>query len=329
MAKTLALLLVLFRQTEKEKEQWENELAAQFALAKSTKSRTPKATALKHGTPKATALKRAFRKLWNTYQPSLKLYLKAEEDRKKVVHRTPSLSYQATGAHTQDHFQWGQWPKYESGCPVCLHPSTMRLQSQEEIDTADARQCAENMENNVIGTKGVATKTGCYCYDQNCHGDENGIGCWKCTKLAFSGVAPSMLDETVLGFLCRIGRDVCHCVCQVTFDESRRYTISNAIMSEVQTASRETQELLDKGGCTLFFNYIKNTLNNNIVCKQQSADSCSRVDVLMDTATKTAIEVLHDDDIHANPHVKCGLQGIIPGCRNMVSIHTNGKKVSM
>jgi hypothetical protein len=69
VAETLALLLVLHSQTEKEKEQWENELAAQSALAKSTKSRTPKATALKRGTPKATALKCASWKLWNTYQP--------------------------------------------------------------------------------------------------------------------------------------------------------------------------------------------------------------------------------------------------------------------
>jgi hypothetical protein len=114
----VVLLLVLQRQTEKEKELRENELAAQSASAKSTKSRTPKATALKH----------AFWKFRNTYQLLLKLCLKAEEDRKKVVHRTPSLCHQATGASAQDHFQWGQWPKYESGCPVCLHPSTMQHQ---------------------------------------------------------------------------------------------------------------------------------------------------------------------------------------------------------
>jgi hypothetical protein len=83
------------------------------------------------------------------------------------------------------------------------------------------------------------------------------MGCWKCTELAFSGVAPSTFDEAVLGFLCRFGCDVCHCVCQVTFDESRRYMNSNAIMSKVQTASCKTQELFGKGGRTLFFNYIK------------------------------------------------------------------------
>ncbi len=41
-------------------------------------------------------------------------------------------------------------------------------------------------------------------------------------------------------FLCQFGCDVRHCVCQVTFDESRCYTIHNAIMSKVQAASHET-----------------------------------------------------------------------------------------
>ncbi len=59
-------------------------------------------------------------------------------------------------------------------------------------------------------------------------------------------------------------------------------------MSEAQIASCEIQELLDKdkGGCTLFFNYLKNSLNNNIVRKHQSVDTCSSIEVLLDTATK-------------------------------------------
>jgi hypothetical protein len=49
-------------------------------------------------------------------------------------------------------------------------------------------------------------------------------------------------------------------------------------MSEAQTASRETRESY-KGGRILFFNYMKNSLDNNIVCEQQSVDYCSSVDV--------------------------------------------------
>ncbi len=55
-------------------------------------------------------------------------------------------------------------------------------------------------------------------------------------------------------------------VSQMVFDESRRYMISNAIMNEAQTASHKIKELLDKGGRKLFFNYLKNSLDNNIVC---------------------------------------------------------------
>jgi hypothetical protein len=73
----LAILLVLRRQVEKEKE-------ARVEVERSTRS------ALK-GAPKATPLKRAFQKLWAFYEPSLKLYTQAERDTENVVHRTPSL----------------------------------------------------------------------------------------------------------------------------------------------------------------------------------------------------------------------------------------------
>jgi hypothetical protein len=77
---------------------------------------------------------------------------------------------------------------------------------------------------------------------------------------------------------------------------------------------------------------MKSSFHNYIVRKQQSADSHSNVEVLLDTATKNAIETLHDNDFQANHHVRCGLQEIIPGCYNSVSImtqHYDGKKVSM
>ena len=41
---------------------------------------------------------------------------------------------------------------------------------------------------------------------------------------------------------------------------------------------RDQKELLDKGGSTLFFDYLRNSLEN-IVCKQQSADFCYSVEV--------------------------------------------------
>jgi len=80
VAEHLALLLVLRRQVEKEKE-------ARVEVDRSTRSAST-------GVPKATPLKRAFRKLWARYEPSLKLYMQAERDEENVVHCTPSLSLQ-------------------------------------------------------------------------------------------------------------------------------------------------------------------------------------------------------------------------------------------
>jgi hypothetical protein len=99
VAEHLAILLVLRRQVEKEKE-------ARVDVERSTHSASK-------GVPKATPLKRAFRKLWAFYEPSLKLYTQAERDAENVVHRTPSLSLQLTGARDQDHVPWGKWTRYE------------------------------------------------------------------------------------------------------------------------------------------------------------------------------------------------------------------------
>jgi len=100
VAEHFAILLVLQRQVKKEKE-------AQVEVERSTHSASK-------GVPKATPLKCAFRKLWAFYQPSLKLYTQAEREAENVVHRTPSLSLQLTGARDQDHVPWGKWTKYES-----------------------------------------------------------------------------------------------------------------------------------------------------------------------------------------------------------------------
>ena len=89
--------------------------------------------------PKATPLKRAFRQLWDFYEPSLKLYTQVERDAENVVHRTPSLSLQLTGARNQDHVPWGKWTRYDSNCPVCTHASTIPKQGREDVNAADSR----------------------------------------------------------------------------------------------------------------------------------------------------------------------------------------------
>ena len=174
VAEHLAILLVLRRQVKKEKK-------AQVEVDRSTRSAST-------GVPKATPLKRAFRKLWARYEPSLKLYMQAVKDEENVVHRTPSLSLQLTGAREQDHVPWGKWRKYESNCPVCIHASTMPLQSREDVNAANARLREAAEANGGNGKfEAAATKVGCYCWVQNCFGDRDGIGCWKCVDLAMQG----------------------------------------------------------------------------------------------------------------------------------------------
>ncbi len=119
VANNLALLLVLQEQVKKELEKQETNRAA---------TRSASLT----GTPKATDLKQAFIKLWNAYKKTIRYYVMAENEKEKVVHRTPSLSLQLNGTHNHDHVLWGSSAKIPSTCLICTHASTMPTQLHKE-----------------------------------------------------------------------------------------------------------------------------------------------------------------------------------------------------
>jgi hypothetical protein len=101
VAENLALLLVIRREVEKDKETRRAEVANRAA----TRSGSAPGT----GVPKATNFMREIRKLWAAYEPSLKLHVQAQKDAENVVHCTPSLSLQLNGTRDQDHVPWGKW----------------------------------------------------------------------------------------------------------------------------------------------------------------------------------------------------------------------------
>jgi hypothetical protein len=244
VAEYLALLLVLRRQVEKEKE-------ARVEVEQYTRSASK-------GVPKATPLKRAFQKLWALYKSPLKLYTRAERDAENIVHRTPSLSLQLTGARDQDHVPWGKWTRYELNCPVCTHASTMPMQSHEGVNAADA-QLREAAEANGGNGKFEATETkvGCYCWGQNCFGDRDGIGCWKCVDLVMK--EGELLTDVVEPGVCRFDCDVCRCSCQATFMENKHHTIANGLKKNAKKCKPiETRESRREGSRLLFFDYVKN-----------------------------------------------------------------------
>jgi hypothetical protein len=240
VAEHLALLLVLRRQVKKEKE-------ARLEVEQSTWSASK-------GVPKATPLKRAFRKLWAIYTTPLKLYTQAERDEEYVVHRTPSLSLQLTGARDQDHVPLEKWTKYESNCPVCTHAWTMPMQSHEDVNAANA-WLRKASEANGGDEKFVATETkvGCYCYGQNCIGDKDGIGCWRCVDLAMKE-GEFLADAVETGF-CRFDCNICQCSCQATFKENKRHTIANGLKKNaVKSKPIKTRKSQREGGRSVFFN---------------------------------------------------------------------------
>jgi hypothetical protein len=156
-------------------------------------------------------------------------------------------------------------------------------------------------------------KVGHYCFDQKCYGDESGIRCWWCVKLATEkwGDVPDEIEPGV----CRFNCSICKCNCQATFEESKHNQILNGQWKNVDKGTPiKMAELKRKGGWLLFFDYVKNNLDNYSVQEFEQVDSRSENEVIQDIFTNISIDVLHNISIQCNPNIMQGLQGTIPGC---------------
>ena len=84
--------------------------------------------------------------------------------------------------------------------------------------------------------------------------------------------------------------------------------------------SRESKN--NKGGHSLFFDYVKSSLDNHSVREFQQVNSVS---------TMAANDIMNDIYVQSNPHVMHGLQGILP-CHLMnieTTLAAGERKVSM
>ncbi len=170
VSEQLALLLVLRQQVEKAKEAARGDVEPQEQRTLCLES------ALEGGVPKNNSLKQAFRQLWNAYETPLRNYVVTKKKKESAIYPTPSLSLQLTGQCNQDQISCWSWAKCPSNCPVCIHALTIPMQSPVEVDPANA--CLHAAAKAVGGNgkfKAAVDKYGCYCFCQNCFGDEIGI----------------------------------------------------------------------------------------------------------------------------------------------------------
>jgi hypothetical protein len=206
------------------------------------------------------------------------------------------------------------------------------MQTHEDVNAADARLREAAKANGGDGKfEAAETKVGCYCWGQNCFGDRDGIGCWKCVDLGMKGGGKLSADAVETG-VCRFDCDVCRCSCQATFVENKRHTIANGFKkNEAKRKPVETRESQREGGRSLFFDYVRNNLDNYSIREFQDVDSRSEFELVTDVATKTAIDASSNTAMQCNPFVMRGLQEIIPGRRMNIEMAPagGGKKVSI
>ncbi len=132
--------------------------------------------------------------------------------------------------------------------------------------------------------------------------------------------------------VCRFDCNICKCNCQATFDQSKCNQISDGLRKNAEKAKPIVLlESWREGSCSLFFDYIKNNLDNYSVQEFQEVDSHSKNEIIKEIFEKTSINVLNHNLMQCNPNVMQGLQGIIPGCCTNVVVTpiAGGKKVSI
>ena len=165
------------------------------------------------------------------------------------------------------------------------------------------------------------TKVGCYCWGQNCFGDRDCIGCWKCVDLVME--EGELLADAAEPGVCRFDCDVCRCSCQCTFVENKRHTIANGLkknaMKYKPIESRESQR---ECSWLLFFDYVRNNLDNYPIREFQDVNSRSEFKLVNNIATKKAINTSTHTAMQCDPIVMWCSQEIIPGRRTNIEMRT-------
>ena len=123
----------------------------------------------------------------------------------------------------------------------------MPLQSRDSVNSGDdhdrLRRAAKTNEGDGVFVP-LEMKVGCYCYSQNCFGDESGIGCWWCVELVCEKGNP--VNDVEPG-VCLFGCSICVCACQATFEESKRNQISNALRRNAEKGKMPTSRPSQSG----------------------------------------------------------------------------------
>lgn len=187
-----------------------------------------------------TPLQRAFTQLYDVFAPCYSSYLANEENEKNKKHRTPTLQLHTNDARPHEHFQWNVNKRIQCPCPICAHVSTLLFQPAAAAgggSIADLMGADRIAAANAMST---SANTGCFCFRINCHGKQDGSGCYLCEAKA-KEMAPPISTKPGL---CMWGCAVCACHCSCTFSDKHRMTIAMGWKKTKEKESKRLQEEL-------------------------------------------------------------------------------------
>lgn len=148
---------------------------------------------------------------------------------------------QLTGAKCQQNFNFKLSECNKEACPCCLHCNTT-IAVQNQCDVAASNKVARNAllksGKTIIADKAYH---GCYCYQFNCYGKPNGVGCHACVEKANKGVP--FAGGTLPG-MCPWNCELCNCNCAVAFQYHHQITIINSRQKALMKEQENGKEIL-------------------------------------------------------------------------------------
>jgi hypothetical protein len=109
----------------------------------------------------------------------------------------------------------------------------MLMQLRKAINAADALLREEAEANSGDGKfEAAVNKVGCYCFGQNCYGNDDGIGCWWCVEMV------RRKDNLPAVEVCQFDCPICKCNCQAIFHENKCQTIAKWFVEKCKAADQ-------------------------------------------------------------------------------------------
>lgn len=275
---------------------------------------------------------KAVKQFFDTVDPVVKEAIAKTDAEAKRTKKRSAQKKQTAGRRIQDEIPFDQGKREKQECPACKHHFTMIVVDNRDAMNLLKQQHKDDMEKyerarpSTRGKKPSAPKypdseIACYCFNQQCLVDPNGIGCLSCVAIAAEGSLPMLQGMDKQGNrVCNC--PVCQCDCAVRFARKDRIKIAQETQLSKEGDRIPSPILIDPRGM------VQGALEHGAIHALRDLSHGDMVDDerLERNATAYATQHVIHDPAFQSAKTKKQLQAAV-GPKNRISSRAPGKGI--